>query len=93
MNTAWNVVMKLSSINNKDVWGYFWFMEAIVALVSIGATTVIGWLVGLIIGEPNMAELVLGFIVIYLTNEHYVLLALDYALDAFESSGWFNKAK
>ena len=91
MNTAWNVIMRLSSMKSKYAWELFWFFEAVVILISIGATTVLGWLAGLFIGEPFGIELFLGFLVIYLVNEHYVLEAMDVMYDELENSNWLEQ--
>lgn len=91
MNTAWNVIMRLSSMNSKYAWELFWFFEAVVILVSIGATSVLGWIVGVFIGEPFGVELFMGFIVIYLVNEHYTLELLDMVLDVLEDNNWLEQ--
>lgn len=91
MNTAWNIVMKLVSMKSSFAWELFWFMEGITILVSIGATSVLGWIVGVFIGEPFGIELFMGFIVIYLVNEHYVLKAMDIMYDSLENSNWLER--
>lgn len=90
MNTAWNVIMKLAGMKSKFAWELFWFFEAIVILISIGATSVLGWIVELFIGEPFGIELFMGFMVIYLVNEHYCLKAMDIMYDSLENSGWID---
>lgn len=47
-----------------------WFLvgDILVVLLSIGVTTVASAIIGFFIGTPYWPELLLGFVVVYLTN-------------------------
>ena len=76
MNRMWNTMMKMMRLDDPTLWDMFWLLEIITAVFAVGATTIISFIVNLIVGiEPYGIELFLGWLVIFLVTE-YVMMRL-----------------
>lgn len=76
MNRMWNTMMKMMRLDDPTLWDMFWLLEIITAVFAVGATTILGFIVSIIVGiEPYGVELFLGWLVIFLVTE-YVMMRL-----------------
>ncbi len=85
MNRLWNVMVNLIELEDKDLWTLFWFYEVIGVIFSIGCVTVASWIVDLMIGTPNWSELLIGFTLIYVVTEQWLIgTVLGDFIDAYK---------
>ena len=85
MNRIWNLMLKMVEIDDPVLWDVFWVMETVTAIFAVGATTIISFIVNLIVDvEPYGIELVLGWTVIFLTAEYAMMRLLEVIVNVIE---------
>ncbi len=85
MNRIWNLMVKMMDIDNPTLWDVFWVMEAITAIFAVGATTILSFIVNIIVGiKPYGIELFLGWAVVFLTAEYCMMRLLEVIVNVLE---------
>ena len=77
MNKLWNLVVKLWKMDDPEYWETFWTLEIFAAIFAVGATTIVSFIVNMMVDmEPYTVEVLLAWVVIFIVTERILLEGL-----------------